>query len=277
METVNLEHLLCNIQPFLMIGKNKFKLIKSLAKKKYRLKEQSFLAEGDKIVQEVLESEIKVRELFATADFISENKKNLRNVTFVTETTPAEIKKASLLQQPQNCLAICHLPPQPEIPSNPLGIFLYLDGIQDPGNLGTIIRTCDWFGMNYLFCSPDTADVFNPKVIQATMGSFTRVKTIYSSYNELSGLFQNSEFKIFGTFLEGKDIYTENLPGNALVVLGNEGSGIRKEVADLIGNRIKIPSFNPSEKKAESLNVAVSAAIICNEFARKKFAIQNEN
>jgi RNA methyltransferase, TrmH family len=277
METVNLEQLLYIIQPFLMIGKNKIKLIKSLAQKKYRLKEQSFLAEGDKIVQEILESEIKVTELFATPDFISENKKVLHNASRVIESTSAEIKKASLLQQPQNCLVICQLPSQPQLLSNPKGIFLFLDGIQDPGNLGTIIRTCDWFGMNYLFCSPDTADVFNPKVIQASMGSFTRVKTIYTPFDALSACFLKTEIAVYGTSLEGKNIYSEELPENALIILGNEGSGIRKEVADKISFSLNIPSFNPSEKKAESLNVAVTAAIICNEFARNKFAIRNEN
>ena len=277
METVNLEHLLCIIQPFLMIGKNKLKLIKLLAQKKYRLKEQSFLAEGDKIVLEVLESDIQVKELFATSDFISENKKYLHHAAQVIESTSAEIKKASLLQQPQNCLAICQLPSQPQVPSNPKGIFLFLDGIRDPGNLGTIIRTCDWFGMNYLFCSPDTVDVFNPKVIQASMGSFARVKTIYTPFDALSIYLQKTEIRVYGTFLEGKNIYTENLPENALIVLGNEGRGIRKEVAGKINLPLNIPSFNQAEKKAESLNVAVSAAIVCNEFARRKYSIRNEN
>ena len=277
METVNLEQLLYTIQPFLMIGKNKLKLIKSLAQKKYRLKEQSFLAEGDKIVLEVLESDNKVKELFATPDFISENKKYLHNAAQVIESTSAEIKKASFLQQPQSCLAICQLPLQPQLPSNLNGIFLFLDGIQDPGNLGTIIRTCDWFGMNYLFCSPDTADVFNPKVIQASMGSFTRVKTIYTPFDALLVYLQKTKIPVYGTFLEGKNIYTENLPDKALIILGNEGRGIRKEVADKISFPLNIPSFSQAEKKAESLNVAVTAAIICNEFARKKFAIRNEN
>ncbi|MEE4286978.1 MAG: RNA methyltransferase [Mariniphaga sp.] len=260
-----------------MIGKNKLKLIKSLAQKKYRLKENSFLAEGDKIVKEVIESGIKVKELFATTNFISENKKHLDNVGHVVESTSEGIKKASLLQQPQNCLAICELPTEPQIPSNPKGIFLYLDGIQDPGNLGTIIRTCDWFGMKYLLCSPDTADVYNPKVIQASMGSFTRVKTIYMPFNALSANLQKSEITVYGTFLEGENIYTKNFSENALVILGNEGRGIRNEVANNVRYRINIPSFNPSENRAESLNVAITAAIICNEFARKKFAIQNEN
>jgi TrmH family RNA methyltransferase len=131
--------------------------------------------------------------------------------------------------------------------------------------------------MGYLFCSPDTADVYNPKVIQATMGSFTRVKTIYTPFDAFFEHLQESDIKVFGTFLDGKNIYTEKLPENALVILGNEGRGIRIEVEDKISHRLNIPSFNQSEKKAESLNVAVTAAIICNEFARRKFPIRNEN
>lgn len=260
-----------------MIGKNKVKQVKSLALKKFRLKEQSFLVEGDKNILEVLKSGILVKELFATSEFLTKNTKHIEKAERITETGSDEIKKASLLKQPQNCIAICELPQPPELPQNLNGFYLYLDGIQDPGNLGTIIRTCDWFGMNYLFCSPDTADVFNPKVIQASMGSFTRVKTIYKPFDALSVHLKKTEIPVYGTFLEGKNIYTENLPENALVILGNEGCGIRNEVADKIRYRINIPSFNPSENRAESLNVAVTAAIICNEFARKKFAIRNEN
>jgi len=277
METVNLEQLLCTIQPFFMIGKNKIKLIKSLAQKKYRLKQQRFLAEGDKIIQEVLESNILVKELFATSQFLKANTKHLGKVERITETGTDEIKKASLLQQPQNCIAICELPQPPELPQNLNGFCLYLDGIRDPGNLGTIIRTCDWFGMDYLFCSPDTADVYNPKVIQATMGSFTRVKTIYTPFPALFSLLKSTSVSVYGTFLEGKNIYTEQLFENALVVLGNEGSGIRREVATYVANKLNIPAFGKKKEKAESLNVAVTTGIICSEFARRRIVIRNEN
>lgn len=260
-----------------MIGKNKIKLIKSLALKKFRLKESSFLAEGDKNIQEVLNSDYRIKELFATPEFLASHLKLVAKVQRITETTSEEIKKASLLKQPQNALAICEIPQQPGIPQKLNGFYLFLDGIQDPGNLGTIIRTCDWFGIDYLFCSPDTTDVFNPKVIQSTMGSFTRVKTIYTAFHELLPLLTKNQIPVFGTFLEGKNIYTENLPENALVVLGNEGRGIRDDTALHILHQLTVPAFGKKGKKAESLNVAVTSGIICSEFARRKVIIRNES
>ncbi len=255
-----------------MIGKNKIKLIKSLAHKKFRLKEQSFLAEGDKIISEILNSEITINELFATPEFLSLHKNNFKKVKIVTEVNAGEIKKASLLKQPQSSLAVCSLPPQTGMPAQLGGVSLFLDGIQDPGNLGTIIRTCDWFGIRHLFCSPDTADIFNPKVIQATMGSFLRVNTVYTPFKLILPHLQKNKIPVYGTFLKGKPVYTANLSDNALIVLGNESRGIRREVAGKIGNKINIPSFG----MAESLNVAVSAGIICNEFSRRKFFTQSE-
>ncbi|SHF63926.1 RNA methyltransferase, TrmH family [Mariniphaga anaerophila] len=253
-----------------MIGKNKIKQIKSLTQKKFRLKEESFLVEGDKNIREVLKSHFRVKELFATAEFISENKSLLPKAEKVTETSAAEIKKASLLKQPQNCLAVCELPHQTTLPQNLDGFCFFLDGVQDPGNLGTIIRTCDWFGVKYLFCSPDTADVFNPKVIQATMGSFTRVKVIYTPFDALALLANEQQLPVFGTFLEGENIYSTPLPGNAIIILGNEGKGIREEVAKHVTFKLNIPSFGQGKEKAESLNVAVTSGIICSEFSRNK-------
>ncbi len=255
-----------------MIGKNKIKLIKSLAYKKFRLKEESFLAEGDKTVIEILNSNIQIKELFATSEFIAANKNIISEVKNVTETSAGEIKKASLLKQPQNCIAVCALPRQSRIPEQLNGVYLYLDGIQDPGNLGTIIRTCDWFGIEHLFCSPDTADVFNPKVIQATMGSFLRVKTIYTLFDLIVPAIKKSGVTVYGAFLNGNPVYSEELKSNALIVLGNESKGIRSETEEHIDKKLKIPSFG----KAESLNVAVSAGIICNEFLRREFLTRNE-
>lgn len=262
-----------------MISKNKIKLIKSLARKKFRQKEQLFLAEGDKIVLEVLNSDFRITELFATEKFLAANKKSVMRAETCTEVTSEEIKKASLLKQPQNCLAICKLPPAAELPDRIAGFSLFLDGIQDPGNLGTIIRICDWFGVEYLFCSPDTADIYSPKVIQASMASFCRVKSFYSEFSCISSLADSSEIPVYGTFLEGNNIFEESLPGKALIVLGNEGRGIRTTVAEKVANKLSIPSFSRNNSGAESLNVAVAAGIISSEFRRKnlKFSIQNEN
>lgn len=252
-----------------MISKNRLKLIRSLARKKYRDKEQLFLVEGDKLVLEVLNSAIRVQELFATAGFIQDNEKQLRKAAIVTEASPEELKSASLQKQPQQSLALCEMPSPVHLPPVLRGLSLYLDGIRDPGNLGTIIRTCDWFGVEYLFCSPDTADVFNPKVIQATMGSFSRVKTVYAPFGEVLGSARHSGVPVFGSFMDGDNIYTSKLPRAALVVMGNEGQGIRPEVAEHTGKKLKIPSFSPSGGGAESLNVASATAVICSEFKRQ--------
>ena len=164
-------------------------------------------------------------------------------------------------------MAICSLPNSKKQPQKLNKFSFYLDGIQDPGNLGTIIRTCDWFGIENLFCSEDTADVYNPKVIQSTMGSFTRVKIHYTGFNELKKVADASKVKILGTFMDGKNIYKSKLPEKVLVVLGNEGKGIRREVELAVDQRIAIPRFQ-NKNQPESLNVATTAAIICSEFKR---------
>lgn len=250
-----------------MLSKNTIKLIKSLALKKYRQKYQLFLVEGDKNVIEVLQSKITVKSLFATSGFLSENEHLVKSAEKIEEATNEEIKKASLLKSPQNALAICALPNTKNLPHKLDTFSFYLDGIQDPGNLGTIIRTCDWFGIENLYCSEDTADVFNPKVIQSTMGSFTRVKIHYTGFHELKKVADASEVKIIGTFMDGKYIYTNKLPEKVLVILGNEGKGIRKEAELAVDQKFAIPRFQ-NQNKPESLNVATTAAIICSEFMR---------
>jgi RNA methyltransferase, TrmH family len=253
----------------IMIGKTKINLIKSLSHKKARQKEQLFLVEGDKNVLEVLQSNLPVKELLATEKFILENKNHVTRAARLTETTADDIKKASLLMHPQNSMALCTLPPDIQIPVKLSGASFYLDGIQDPGNLGTIIRICDWFGMEYLFCSTDTADVFNPKVIQASMGSFCRIKVVYTVFENLAELAKKFNVPVLGTFMDGESIYSIELPSGALIVLGNEGSGIREGVAEKTNTRITIPSLKRNKTGAESLNVAVAAGIIGSEFMRQ--------
>ena len=252
-----------------MISKNTIKLIKSLAQKKYRHKHRLFLVEGDKNVVETLQSEIDIEQLFATENFIQNNRRLIETAKKAEQATPDEIKKASLLKTPQNCLALCNLPEVKDLPEKPDDFSFYLDGVRDPGNLGTIIRTCDWFGINQLFCSEDTVDIFNPKVIQATMGSFCRVKIFYAGFEKVKEMANVSGIKVLGTFMDGKNIYQSQLPEKALVVLGNEGSGIRKEIENAVTQKISIPRFASNNDKPESLNVAVSAAVICSEFKRK--------
>ena len=255
-----------------MVSKNTIKLIKSLALKKNRLKQNLFLVEGDKNVSEVLASNFCVENLLATSKFLDDNKALIKKAKLVTEATQQEIELTSLLKNPQNSIAICKLPKSKEIPNNFKTDFcIYLDDIQDPGNLGTIIRICDWFGMNQLFCSPKTADLFNPKVIQASMGSFCRIEVFYTPFETVAKLAKNENFPILGAFLEGENLYKQKLPKKAIVVVGNEGNGISKEVKNKIEQKIKIPEFSQNATSAESLNVSVATAIICSEFKRQNY------
>ena len=248
-----------------MISKNTIKVIKSLAHKKFRLQKKLFLVEGDKNVTEVLKSKFQIEQLYATNEFLDLNRSDLAKVKSVLEVSKEEIDRVSLLKNPQKSLALCRLPENLPLPKSILNLSIFLDGIQDPGNLGTIVRVCDWFGIDYLFCSPDTVDMFNPKVIQATMGSFCKVQTQKVSVDEMIQLAKKSRVSIFGAYTEGNNIYREELPVKALLVMGNEGNGIRPDLEQFIENKISIPKFTSD---AESLNVAIATAIICSEFRR---------
>lgn len=255
-----------------MISKNTIKLIKSLAIKKIRAKENLFLVEGDKIVAEVLESKFQVENLYATGTFLDKNKSKTKNAKIVAEVSREDIYQASLMQNPQNSIAICALPAEKELPEKiDSNLNIYLDEIQDPGNLGTIIRICDWFGIEHLFCSPKTADLFNPKVIQASMGSFCRVEVCYTPFVPVAELAGKLGIPVFGAFLNGENIYEQKLPPRAVLVMGNEGNGICADIENKIERKIKIPEFNKYSKSAESLNVSVATAIICSEFKRQTF------
>ncbi len=255
-----------------MVSKNTIKLIKSLALKKNRIKQNLFLVEGDKNVSEVLGSNFHIENLLATDKFLEISKPLLKNAKLVTEVTPQDIKNASLLKNPQNSIAICSLPETKDVPKNiNSDLWIYLDDIQDPGNLGTIIRICDWFGINQLFCSPKTADLFNPKVIQASMGSFCRVEVWYTPFETVAQLAKKSGLPILGAFLEGENLYEQKLPKQALLVVGNEGNGISYNVENTIEQKIRIPDFSQNSTSAESLNVSVATAIICSEFKRQNY------
>ena len=250
-----------------MISKSTIKLIKSLKHKKVRLKENLFLVEGDKNVSEVLNSSFEIEQLFATKDFLLSNEDVLFRPKSISEVSKESIKKSSLLNNPQDSLALCKLPNKLLFPEVLNDLSIYLDGIQDPGNFGTIIRICDWFGIQHLFCSSDTVDFYNPKVIQASMGSFCRIKTYEIKFSDILKLAKLSGTVISGAYMNGENIYHSELHQNTLIVMGNEGNGIRKEIEDSIDKRLTIPRFN---ENTESLNVAVATAIICSEFRRRK-------
>ena len=253
-----------------MSSKNSLKLIHSLAHKKYRQKERLFLVEGDKNVLELVNSGFQIFRIWATSGFISRHQSVLNECDTLIQVDQEDLDRASLLKNPQNCLAICEIPENKPIPDPlPHNLMIFLDGIQDPGNLGTIMRTCDWFGVKTIFCSPDTADMYNPKVIQASMGSFCRVQLHYTELSKIIPALQRNQVPVFGTYLNGSILYQESLPLQSLIVFGNEGNGIRKENESYINRRLKIPSYSDAPNGPESLNVAVSMAIVCAEHRRQ--------
>ena len=238
-----------------MLSKNEIKRIQSLKQKKFRHECQLFVAEGVKTITELLDSNFELHQLYATASCNFNAKKQ----TIVSEI---ELKKISFLKTPNKALAVFKIPTAKTVDFN--NLVLALDDVRDPGNLGTIIRLCDWFGIQDLVCSSETVDCFNPKVIQATMGSITRVNV---TYIDLEELFSKENSGVFGAFMDGENVYTSQLPDKGILVLGNEANGISKSIENLVEKRISIPRFG-SMQETESLNVATATAILLSEFKR---------
>lgn len=250
-----------------MLSKNQIKEIQSLQIKKFRDAKQYFLAEGIKTVMEILEqAPATAKEIFATKDFLSLQAEKLKKLSIkFTEVSEEELKKISMQSSPNGALAICHYFTSATSPTDFTKQFsLYLDEIRDPGNFGTIIRLADWFGITTVYCSPGCCDLYNPKVIQSTMGAFLRVSCVYT---ELNGLLSEHKIDhIYGAVLNGSNLYREQLK-NGLVVIGNEANGISEENLKLIGRKLTIPAGQA--KGAESLNAAMAASIIIAEFFRQ--------
>ena len=247
-----------------MISKNQQKYIRQLEQKKYRKQEGLFVAEGTKVVGDLLKR-YTPHAVFATTQWQA-----AEGIT-PQILTDEELQRISFQQHPQQVLALFPIPSQDT--SDPLALLnnqtlaLALDGVQDPGNLGTIIRIADWFGISTLICSEDTADAWNPKVVQATMGSLARVNILYTSLPDLLDRLPDT-YPVYGTFLDGKNIYAEELTLGGLIVMGNEGNGISEEMHQRINRRLLIPDFHQGET-ADSLNVAIATAITCSEFRRR--------
>ena len=253
-----------------MISKAKIKYIRSLELKKNRLADNVFVAEGPKVVGDLLRV-MRARLIVATQEWMSCNESECHGAEII-EVSADELRKVSFLQTPQDVLAVFNMPNRNDTDNCevPIGkLSLALDGVQNPGNLGTIIRIADWFGITEIFCSNDTADAFNPKVVQATMGSIARVSIRYVNLSEMLSTLPDG-FPVYGTFLDGEDIYQQTLSDEGLIIMGNEGNGISHEVGRLINRRLLIPNFSTSEDRAESLNVAIATAITCSEFRRKR-------
>ena len=235
---------------------NKYhKLINSLSQKKYRQKHQLFVVEGVKVVREFLKSSYELEILFSTDNDFS-------FLDCFIEVSPQELKKISSLKTPNKVLALFKIPRETKVDSS--GLILALDTINDPGNLGTIIRLCDWFGVKQLICSRETVDCYNSKVVQASMGSLTRVSI---SYLNLAAYLETVSSPIFVADMDGVSVYKSQLPSSAILVMGNEANGISEPIKQLISSKLSIPRYGNSQQ-AESLNVASATAILLNEFRR---------
>lgn len=253
-----------------MLSKAKLKYIRSLEMKKNRRVEQAFVAEGPKVVGDMLPHFpcrllVGIEEWFAAHPLAVADEK--------VTVTPDELTRASFLKTPQEVLAVFALRSEEE--ESDVCSFLAhelclaLDDVQDPGNLGTIIRLADWFGIHHIFCSPATADAYNPKVVQATMGALARVQIHYTPLVPLLDELRSREVPIYGTFLDGENLYEKSLATHGLIIMGNEGNGISSEVAEYVNERLFIPNYPVGVETSESLNVATAAAIICAEFRRR--------
>lgn len=253
-----------------MLSKNKIKLIQSLNRKKGRDESGLFLVEGNKMVEEALRSDFNVETLISTPSFLGQLAGLDSRAKELVEADKESIQKASLLQTPQDSMALVRLPAntEPEITPN-TDLMLALDFIQDPGNLGTILRIADWFGINTVICSENTVDAFNPKVVQASMGAIFRTSTVYTNLEKFLAKAVAAQLPVYGTFLDGKNIYTEPLSAKGIIVLGNEGNGISDPVSRLVTQKLVIPTFSTGKNKPESLNVAIATAICCSEFRRR--------
>lgn len=241
------------------ISKNQLKLITSLSQKKYRQKHQLFIAEGIKVVQELLNSSLEIETLFCTEDYsanIPEDK-----TTIISEK---DLKKISTLKTPNKVLGIFKIPAEEKLKNK--GLIIALDAINDPGNLGTIIRLCDWFGVAQIICSKKTVDCYNQKVVQASMGSLTRISIIYT---DLENYLKDTNLSSFIADMDGENVYKTKLPKEGILIMGNEANGVSETIKTLVSNKISIPRFGET-KETESLNVATATAILLSEFSRFK-------
>ena len=249
-----------------MLSKNQIKFIRSLEMKKFRNETACFLAEGNKLVADILPF-FECEFLIAKASWLATQGDIHSKELIIAEEN--DIDKASLLKTPQDVVAVFRQPQYVlniETLKNQLS--LVLDGIQDPGNLGTIIRLANWFGIKQIICSNDTADIYNPKTIQASMGAIAYVQVFYETLTDF--LDKVEDINIYGTFLNGKNIYQETLTNSGLIVMGNEGKGISLPVEKWINRKLYIPNYPPENESTDSLNVAAATAIVCSEFRRRQ-------
>lgn len=245
-----------------MVVKSELKLVKNLQQKKYRTQQQLFVAEGVKTVEELLSAGHMPQVIYCTDEsLLAAYKEDIRIIS------ERDLKRMSSLKTPNKVLAVFEIPAASEIPLE--GWIVALDGVQDPGNLGTIIRLCDWYGISDLVCSLNTVDCFNPKVVQATMGSIARVSL---HYLELESWLQTYPHAVFGAVLKGKNVYTAEFPDRGVLVMGSESHGITENVLELVKNKVTLPQYGISS--VDSLNVAMATAICLSEIRRSELLIR---
>lgn len=254
-----------------MLSKNKIKFINSIKKKKYRDEHQCFFVEGEKLIDELLKSDHQIIDLLATKEWILKNESTLllKKINPI-EISQEELQKISSLSTPNKVFAIVSQQKYSfsinEIQDD---LSILLDNINDPGNLGTIIRIADWFGIKNIFCTTESVDVYNPKVVQSTMGAIFRTKVHYLDFSEL--FMQTKDlhnFNIYGTFLEGSNIYKEELPQKGFIIMGSESHGISDKWKSFVTKKLFIPNYPINLKSSESLNISTATAIVCSEFRR---------
>ncbi|MCC8199229.1 MAG: RNA methyltransferase [Tannerellaceae bacterium] len=250
-----------------MLSKNKVKYIRSLEKKKYRSEFQVFVAEGNKMVNDILHT-FECELLLAKPAWMATQGDIPAKELLVADEE--DLRKVSFLKTPQDVLAVFKRPVEQIEEADPSGqLIIAADGIQDPGNLGTIIRLADWFGIRHIVCSTDTVDAFSPKTVQATMGALAHVHIHYTDLATWLSVQAARQIPVYGTFLDGENIYQKELSESGILVMGNEGNGIRPDISTHINQKLFIPSYPQGEETSESLNVAIATAIVCAEFRRR--------
>lgn len=249
-----------------MLSKNKLKFFGSFASKKVRVEQGLYVVEGNKMIDELLVSHHKIHSIVARSEWIADYSDKLEHID-VYEASAKDIETISLLKSPQEAWALVYMAyNEHPLPIQQSELVIALDMIQDPGNLGTIIRLADWFGVRQVWCSSETVDVYNPKVVQASMGSVFRVHVLYTNLSTL--LAQYTHIPIYAADLQGDSVYDLQLSNPAILVMGNEGNGLSQEILPFVSKFVHIPTFSSHTHKPESLNVSVATAILCSEFKR---------
>ncbi len=254
-----------------MISKNKIKFITSLQKKNVREQEKLFVIEGDKLVKEFLIANVAIKILVAKPEFLNSLPPELTNiVNDIENVNDNELKQISTLRTPHNALAVVQMPEHEMNISEIINQFcVALDFVQDPGNFGTIIRAAGWFGIKNIVCSMDCVDVYNPKVVQSSMGALLHVNVFYGDLKNLFTTAIKNSVPVFGTMLEGNSIYNQKLDNKGIILLGNESKGISDELIPFITEKIRIPKFSTAKEGIDSLNVGMAASVVFSEFLRK--------